>query len=96
MPEHPPRLLEENFWRAIRYGLSGDLIDLDTGEVRPARAEIERLIEWSMPVAEELGVASFLTVPAVSASERQIARYEAGETLAAIYAQEILEPVKDV
>jgi glutamate---cysteine ligase / carboxylate-amine ligase len=94
LPEHPHRLLEENLWRAIRYGLSGDLIDLDTGEVRPARAEIERLIEWSLPVAEELGVASFLTVPAVSAAERQIARYEAGETLAEIYAQEILEPVR--
>jgi glutamate---cysteine ligase / carboxylate-amine ligase len=93
LPEHPPRLLEENLWRAIRYGLSGELIDLEAGEVRPARAEIERLIEWSLPVAEELGVASFLTVPAVSVSERQMARYEAGETLAEIYAQEILEPV---
>jgi carboxylate-amine ligase len=94
LPEHPPRLLEENLWRAIRYGLSGELIDLEAGEVRPARAEIERLIEWSLPVAEELGVASFLTVPAVSVSERQMARYEAGEALAEIYAQEILEPVR--
>jgi carboxylate-amine ligase len=94
LPEHPPRLVEENLWRAIRHGLSGELIDLETGEVRPARAEIERLIEWSLPVAEELGAASFLTVPAVSASERQMARYEAGETLAEIYAQELLEPVR--
>ena len=39
LPEHPHRLLEENFWRAIRFGLSGELIDLDTGAVRPARAE---------------------------------------------------------
>ncbi len=93
LPEHPHRLLEENFWRAIRYGLSGELIDLDTGEVRSARAEIERLIEWTLPVAEELGAASFLNVPAVSASERQLARYEAGETFAEIYAREILEPV---
>ena len=93
LPEHPHRLLEENLWRAIRHGLSGELIDLTTGDVRPARAEIERLIEWILPVAEELGVAPFLGVPTVSASERQIARYEAGETLAEIYAQEILEPV---
>jgi carboxylate-amine ligase len=94
LPDHPPRLLEENLWRAIRYGLSGELIDLDTGDVRPARAEIERLIEWSLPVAEELGVASFLAVPVVSASERQMARYEAGASLAEIYAQEIVEPVR--
>jgi carboxylate-amine ligase len=91
--EHPHRLLEENLWRAIRHGLSGELIDLASGEVRPARAEIERLIEWTLPVAEELGVAPFLSVPAVSASERQMARYELGETLAEIYAQEMLEPV---
>ena len=61
--------------------------------MRPARAEIERLIEWTLPVAEELGAASFLNVPAVSVSERQLARYEAGETFAEIYAREILEPV---
>jgi glutamate---cysteine ligase / carboxylate-amine ligase len=94
LPDHPHRLLEENLWRAIRHGLSGELIDLDTGLVRPARAELERLIEWTMPVAEELGAASFLTVPAVSAAERQTARYEAGETLAEIYAQELVEPVR--
>jgi carboxylate-amine ligase len=94
LPDHPHRLLEENLWRAIRHGLSGDLIDLDTGDVRPARAEIERLIEWALPVAEELGAASLLNVPAVSVSERQMARYEAGETLAEIYAQETLEPLR--
>jgi carboxylate-amine ligase len=93
LPEHPHRLLEENLWRAIRHGLSGELIDLDTGEVRPARAELERLIEWTLPVAEELGAASFLNVPAVSVSERQMARHEAGESLAEIYAQEALGPV---
>ena len=93
LPEHPHRLLEENLWRAIRYGLSGELIDLDTAVVRPARAELERLIEWTLPVAEELGAASFLNVPAASASERQMARHEAGETIAEIYAQELLEPV---
>jgi carboxylate-amine ligase len=93
LPQHPHRLLEENLWRAIRHGLSGELIDLDTGDVRPARAELERLVEWTLPVAEELGVASYLAIPAVSAAERQIARHEAGESLAEIYAQEILEPV---
>jgi glutamate---cysteine ligase / carboxylate-amine ligase len=96
LPEHPHRLLEENLWRAIRHGLSGELIDLDTGVVRPARAELERLIEWTLPVAEELGAASYLTVPAVSAAERQMARHEAGETMAEIYAQELLEPVVHV
>jgi carboxylate-amine ligase len=94
LPDHPHRLLEENLWRAIRHGLSGELIDLDKGEVQPARAEIERLIEWTLPVADELGLTSYLSVPAVTSAERQIARHEAGETLEEIYAQEILEPVR--
>ncbi len=94
LPDHPHRLIEENFWRAIRYGLAGELIDLDSGEVLPARAALERLVEWVLPVAEELGAAPFLSVPAVNPAERQIARYEAGESLKEIYAQEALETVR--
>jgi glutamate---cysteine ligase / carboxylate-amine ligase len=95
LPEQPHRWIEENFWRAIRYGLSGELIDLETFAVRPARAELERLIEWVLPVAEELGCASFLDVPAANAAERQIARYEQGATLEEIYAEQVRrrEPV---
>ncbi|HXV58921.1 MAG TPA: YbdK family carboxylate-amine ligase, partial [Gaiellaceae bacterium] len=93
LPVYPHRLLEENLWRAVRHGLSGEFIDLATGEVHPARAAIERLVEWVSPVAEELGAASVLAVPAETPAERQIARYQAGESLEEIYAQEILEPV---
>ena len=48
----PNRLIEENMWRAIRYGLSGELIDFDRGVVVPARSRIESLLEWVEPVAE--------------------------------------------
>src|SRR5881227_2180335 len=70
LPSPPPRLIEENMWRAIRYGLSGDLIDFETHNVVPARARIERLIEWVTPAAEEIGAAPFLAVPAANAAER--------------------------
>ena len=90
LPDHPRRLIEENLWRAIRYGLSGDLIDLATGEVRPARAALESLADWVMPVAEELGAAPFISVPAANAAERQIARHEEGATLPEIYAAEVV------
>ena len=93
LPDYPHRLLEENFWRAIRYGLSGELIDLATGEVRPARAAVESLCEWVLPVAEELGAASFLSIPSATPAERQMARFEAGESMETIYAREVLEPV---
>src|SRR5690349_4079532 len=59
VPLPPHRMIEENLWRAIRYGLSGELIDLRTLTVRPTRAAVEELVEWVIPVAEELGAAPF-------------------------------------
>ena len=92
---HSHRMIEENTWRAIRHGLSGELIDLDRGDVVPARARIERLIEWVQPVAEEIGAASYLAVPERNAAERQIARAEDGATLAEIFAEQIAATVAE-
>jgi carboxylate-amine ligase len=94
LPDHPHRLIEENFWRAIRYGLSGELIQLGSDRVRPAREALGELVEWVRPAAEELGCARFLLVPEPNPAERQAARYEAGETMEAIYAQEVVEAVR--
>jgi carboxylate-amine ligase len=95
LPSHPNRLIEENLWRAIRHGLSGELIDLSSGDVRPARAHLERLVEWVLPVAEELGAAAHFAIPTANAAERQIARHEAGATMEEIFAEQIRpkEPV---
>jgi glutamate---cysteine ligase / carboxylate-amine ligase len=87
LPEPPPRLIEENLWRAIRYGLSGGLLDPGSLEVRPARSELERLAEWIRPVADELGLQ--LAIPPANAAERQIARAEEGWTLEDIYAEQV-------
>jgi glutamate---cysteine ligase / carboxylate-amine ligase len=76
LPSLPNRLLEENLWRAIRHGLTDGLIDFERGEVVPARARIESLIEWVQPVAAEIGAAPYLAIPEASASERQYARLE--------------------
>jgi carboxylate-amine ligase len=70
----PNRLIEENMWRAIRYGLSGELIDFDRGVVVPARSRIESLLEWVEPVAGEIGAAPYLAVPEANSAERQYAR----------------------
>jgi len=90
LPDYPRRLTEENLWRAIRYGLSGELIDLSTGEVRPARAHLERLLEWVLPAAEEVGAAPYLAIPTANAAERQIARHREGATLEEIYSEQVL------
>jgi carboxylate-amine ligase len=88
LPDLPHRMLEENMWRAIRWGLSGELLDFDRGEPVPARARIDALIEWVLPVAEETGAAPFLAVPASNSAERQQARWQDGATLEQIYAME--------
>src|SRR3954452_11271721 len=85
----PHRLLEENMWRAIRYGMEGELIDFDLGETMPARARLEQLVDWVAPVADEIGAAAYLAVPAQNAAERQRARFEEGATLADIYAEQV-------
>jgi carboxylate-amine ligase len=89
LPEHPHRLIEENLWRAIRFGLSGELIDLDRGDVAPARARLERLVEWVLPVAEEIGAAPWLRIPDQNAAERQIARRAEGASFEEIYAEQV-------
>ena len=76
LPDLPHRLIEENLWRAIRQGLTDGLIDFATGEVVPARSRIEALIDWVLPVAEEIGAAPYLAVPEANAAERQYARLE--------------------
>jgi carboxylate-amine ligase len=87
LPQPPPRMIEENLWRATRYGLSGSLLDPATYEVRPARAELERVAEWIAPLADELGVQ--LAIPAANAAERQIARVDEGWSLEEIYAEQV-------
>jgi glutamate---cysteine ligase / carboxylate-amine ligase len=83
------RYIEENFWRAIRYGLPGELIDFARGEPIPARQRIEELIEWTLPVAEEIGAAPYLAVPEHNAAERQLERIEDGATLREIYGEQV-------
>ena len=85
----PHRYIEENFWRAIRWGLPGELIDFERGEAIPARQRLEELIEWAMPAAEEIGAAPYLSLPDRNAAERQIERFEDGASLEEIYAEQV-------
>jgi hypothetical protein len=89
LPDLPHRLVEENMWRAIRYGLSGELIDFTSGDVVPARTRLERLVEWVRPVAEELGAAEWLAIPDRNAAERQIARHEEGASAREIFEEQV-------
>jgi glutamate---cysteine ligase / carboxylate-amine ligase len=95
VPLPPRRFIEENLWRATRYGLTREFLDLKRLENVNTRERLEQLIEWVGPVADEIGVSPFLQVPAANAAERQIGRYEEGATLEEIYAEQVRpkEPV---
>jgi glutamate---cysteine ligase / carboxylate-amine ligase len=85
----PGRLIEENLWRALRFGLDGQLLDLERGEPYPAAETLERLLEWTAPARAELGIE--VSLPAMNGAQRQRAMLESGiglrDVLAAMVAQ---------
>jgi glutamate---cysteine ligase / carboxylate-amine ligase len=83
------RLIEENMWRAIRFGLDGRLIDLKRGEEYPAREAIERLAEWTAPIRAELGIDPAL--PEHNGAQRQRRMIEAGATREEVFAASVGE-----
>jgi carboxylate-amine ligase len=85
-PLHDPprRLVEENFWRAIRFGLDGRLIDLGRGAEFPASEAADRLLAWTAPVRAELGVEP--SFPDHNGTQRQRMMTDAGATLHEAYA----------
>lgn len=53
---YPYTLIEENKWRAVRYGLDGKLVDFGRCQELPARELIRELITWFLDdVLDELG-----------------------------------------
>ncbi len=79
-----PRMVEENLWRAIRFGLTGELIDLSTLQTFPAASVEERLLEWTAPARAAHGI----EVPALgeSPAQWQRAMLQEGATHRDVYA----------
>jgi glutamate---cysteine ligase / carboxylate-amine ligase len=87
---HPPRrLVEENLWRATRFGLDGRMIDLDAGTEYPSAAIADRLLAWTAPVRAELGLEP--RFPDRNGAQRQRALIRAGATLAEAFAAAVDE-----
>ena len=60
LPAYPGRDLEENMWRAIRWGMSGELIDLAARRSIPALERLEQVLEQVTETAADLGIAPYL------------------------------------
>jgi glutamate---cysteine ligase / carboxylate-amine ligase len=83
----PPRMIEENFWRAIRYGLDGKLIDLERAEEYPAAAARDRLLAWTAPARTTLGID--VTLPEENGAQRQKRMLAEGAAIEDVYAAEV-------
>jgi carboxylate-amine ligase len=84
-----PRLIEENMWRAIRFGQDGSLIDLATATEYPAASATDRLLEWTAPMRAELGIDP--AFPELNGARRQRRRIDAGASREEIYAETVRE-----
>ena len=88
LPEAPAgRLIEENFWRAIRHGLDGRMIDLERGEEYAAAALGDRLLAWTAPARAALGID--VALPPENGAQRQRRSLEAGATLEGAFMAEV-------
>jgi carboxylate-amine ligase len=84
-----PRMIEENMWRAIRFGLDGRLIDLSRAQEYPAREAIERLLAWTAPVRAELAIDPMF--PERNGAQRQRQLIEAGAAREEVFAASVNE-----
>jgi carboxylate-amine ligase len=60
LPIQPRPLVEENKWRAARFGLEATLVDLERDEERPASEALRALADLAAPAAKRLGCADEL------------------------------------
>jgi glutamate---cysteine ligase / carboxylate-amine ligase len=99
---YPLALLEENKWRAVRYGLDGRLIDLGKQQELPARALVRELIEWFVDdVLDELGSRkeveyAYRILDQGTSADRQVARFRQTGDLNAVVDALIMETAEGV
>jgi carboxylate-amine ligase len=83
------REVEENLWRAIRYGLEGKMIDFALRAEIPTRAAVERLVDWTGPARSLLGIEA--PMPEANGAERASAALAAGAQVEEIYRESVTE-----
>jgi carboxylate-amine ligase len=76
----PGRLIEENMWRAIRYGQDGRLLDLEAERVEefPAGEALDRLRAWT---------GADVSLPELNGAQRQRRMIDAGAGPFEVYAK---------
>jgi carboxylate-amine ligase len=94
---YPLSLIDENKWRAVRYGVSGNLLDLGKETERPARELVQELIEWFLDdVLDDLGSRAHVEyatriLEEGSSADRQLRVFEETGDIKAVVDQLIVE-----
>jgi carboxylate-amine ligase len=83
------REIEENLWRAIRHGMSGQLIDFHRGEEVDAPAALEQLLAWCEPARTGLGIE--IELPARNGAQRAREALDSGQAIEDIYRDAVAE-----
>jgi glutamate---cysteine ligase / carboxylate-amine ligase len=95
-------LVEENKWRAVRYGLTGNLIDFGKDLELPATTLIREFLDWFLgDILDELGTrkdveAAYDILANGSSADRQLATFERTGDLKAVVDQLIAETEEGV
>ncbi len=99
---YPLGLNEENKWRAVRFGLDGNLIDFGKAKEQPARELVTEMLEWFVDdVVDELGSRreveyAFEIMRGGSSADRQLATYDRTGDLRAVVDRLVAETAEGV
>jgi carboxylate-amine ligase len=99
---YPATLIEENKWRAVRYGIDGKLIDFGRQQERPARELVSELIRWFIDdVLDELGSRAEVEyalkiMEEGTSADRQLATFKETNSMNAVVDRLIAETAEGV
>jgi carboxylate-amine ligase len=99
---YPTTFIEENKWRAVRFGLDGKLIDFGKETELPARELISEMLAWFVDdVVDELGSRqeveyAFRVMRDGTSADRQLATYARSGNLNDVVDQLIAETADGV
>jgi carboxylate-amine ligase len=83
------REIEENLWRAIRYGMDGEMIDFRRGELVETKAALEQVMEWTEPARSQLGIE--VELPPQNGAQRARADRKGGRPIEEVYREAVTE-----
>ena len=99
---YPTAMIEENKWRAVRFGLDGKLIDFGKEQELPARELISEMLQWFVDdVVDELGSRreveyAFEIMRNGTSADRQLAVFDRTNDLKAVVDRVIAETAEGV